>query len=127
VLKEAWLTPDRTYMRKELLNTRAYAIFVDELQKQIGIVKDSISGSKAPTEQSCREAQAIFHNIKGGSGFFGLDKIYDCSAKLEKILAAAPGELLSEMKSIKKLIKNLEENSQKLPQPAQTAEESENA
>lgn len=106
------LTPDRTYMRKELLNTRAYAIFVEELSKQIGFVNEKFS--KQPlSETDSRELKAIFHTIKGGSGFFGLDQIYQNASKLETLLAGT----LEEMDKVKKLMKKLEKNAGELPEP----------
>lgn len=113
-------------MRKELLKTRAYTIFKDELEKNISYAKDKFIHSEIISEQNCKDAKDMFHTIKGSSGFFGFNEMHANAAALEKLFKNSMEDLVCEMDTVRKLISEIEEIVGDLPD-APKPEGSENA
>lgn len=69
-----------------LLSGKAFQIFKSELAKHLGSYDNFLISKSVLSKDLQREFSAKFHTIRGGSGFFGLDKIAEYSHMLEDLL-----------------------------------------
>lgn len=104
-------------MRKELIKTRAYAIFSEEIRRHLAYIIQKLSDNEKLDEKFCADARIIFHTIKGGSGFFGLEAISDKTARLESLFMEGLDKVTLNMDELKSIISGLEGDVAKLPKP----------
>ncbi len=119
--------PDLIYMRKELLKTRAYLLYLSELKVHLEFAKLKIINNEVISEQTCKAARGIFHTLKGSSGFFGFDEISAKSDALEKLFTLKLEDLVCHMSEVRNLISEIDICSQNLPASQFNENEVENA
>ena len=77
------------------LSSKAYLVFLDEVARYRERICTVLSALELDSSDLRRELSAVFHTIKGGAGFFGLDDLADTSAQLETMLAGPQTPSLS--------------------------------
>ncbi len=65
------------------ISLKAYKIFVAELQKQRAYIEDLQQRKAHLSSEESEELRIIFHRIKGGGGFFGLQELSKAAGMLE--------------------------------------------
>jgi len=101
-------------IENKLLSTKAYQLFRVELLKHLNSFEDHISKATAGNTSEYKRLSASFHTIRGGSGFFGLDKIAEISGKLEELLGDDNFDFSEDFEKAKELFKILKEESKKV-------------
>lgn len=98
--------------------TKAYALFISELEKHISHALEvfSIDGDQIPLSEWSELARA-FHNVRGGAGFFGLSEIEKLATQLEARLKQPLQELLVQCDAIEHMVNQLQALKQTLPPP----------
>lgn len=101
----------------QMLNLKAYQIFVNEVEKHLESANRIFDGKTVPSPEMVYRAGASFHTIKGGAGFFGLNDIASTAAKLENLLHDASLDLEKQLNTVKGLIDQLEDLALQMPKP----------
>jgi HPt (histidine-containing phosphotransfer) domain-containing protein len=101
------------------LSPRAYRFYVKELDEGLARVTQIILTNQDVDPQLASEFGILFHKVRGGAGFFGLDLLADVAGRLEELFFEGEEELLKKYKNIETLIHELNELATNLPRPAE--------
>lgn len=94
---------------------KAYVVFCSELENHLAAAKKALSGPPPQGADPLPELGMVFHRVKGGAGFFGLDVIARQAAELEDLFLQ-PLELLHKhLSEARDLVRQLEETFRDLP------------
>lgn len=107
---------------KRLLS-RAYGIFCAELSKHLNEAHSAADGAVSLTPQQLDELRTAFHKVKGGAGFFHLDKLSLVAGAFENLLAKHSVVELAEVRSF---IEQIESLMSEMPQPTASSPEGKN-
>ncbi len=72
------------------LTSKAYQVFLEEIGRYRKRVLTVLAVPDLGSKDLRIELTALFHTVKGGAGFFGLDDLADTSAELERMFALEP-------------------------------------
>lgn len=103
--------------RMDLLASRAYGIFLAEIDKQLGYARDLLAAPNGPGQAERAEAAIMFHTLKGGAGFFGFGEIAQLAGEVEEILIAPNFASSRDIPAIQSKVDAIENLRQKLPDP----------
>lgn len=93
---------------------KAYRAFVEQLDGQLNLVHTTFDASSVDPDQ-VKKASEVFHTIKGGAGFFGLQNVADIAADIEGRLNDPQLDLIRGVERVRELIMQLERIAQNLP------------
>lgn len=79
-------------MKNPAQSTRAFQLFLTELQDHIAAVEAACDESRCA--EASFEAARRLHMVKGSAGFFGLSALADCAAKIEALLLSKAGGIV---------------------------------
>ncbi|MBX7138217.1 MAG: Hpt domain-containing protein [Oligoflexia bacterium] len=82
------------------ISSKAYQIFVTELGRHLATADSVFALPEPEPTAELRKLAGVFHTIKGGAGFFGLDRIAELSGLLEKRLADVADTDLRELREL---------------------------
>jgi HPt (histidine-containing phosphotransfer) domain-containing protein len=102
---------------KRLLS-RAYGVFCLELTKHLNEAHSAADGDIALSPQQLDELRNAFHKVKGGAGFFHLDKLSSVAGALEKLLA---NHSVVELAEVRSYIEQIEALVSEMPHPTNSA------
>lgn len=69
-------------------NSKAFRLFVDELNKRLTQLDDLQKASPTENQELLNDAKNCFHQTKGAAGMFGYDDLAEASAELERYFSA---------------------------------------
>ncbi len=100
----------------KLLNSPAYLMFVEELDKHLAMAEEVVGRLDAGRHLTSAERTTLstaFHTIRGGAGFFALTEIAQMAKHLEERLQTNPAK--DDSAEIKALVQKLANLASSLP------------
>ncbi|MCB0335440.1 MAG: Hpt domain-containing protein [Bdellovibrionales bacterium] len=73
-------------MSIELRGSKAYQVFVEELNKGLDQCDSTLRSESPLDRQEIERLECEFHRVKGGAGFFGLQSISKLAGAAEELL-----------------------------------------
>jgi len=90
----------------ELIDTKAYAVFCRELSGYGKLLNELISAENLNIER-LKEIRIAAHRIKGGAGFFGLERIGELGGTLEVISMEDPKQIAARIPELSRILMEL--------------------
>ena len=104
-------------IRSNLLAGKAYALFVDELDRHLTQARQKLLDEGKVNKETCQSVRSSFHTIKGGAGFFGFNDVAQAASQVENFLTLPLSQINAQLADIKEKILHMEKLAQALPQP----------
>ncbi len=99
------------------MQTKAYSIFYAEIIKQLVSLEQFFAARRDVSELELDQARVMFHRIKGGSGFFGLNELGHVAGLLEQRCKLSPTLFKTHCDEVAGNMRKLSELVQKMPPP----------
>jgi chemotaxis protein histidine kinase CheA len=108
----------------KLLQSQAYKLFVEELDKHLAACEAVLTAQtarQAPlTTEERRKLSTAFHTIRGGAGFFALTDIAQTAKALEErlqqpALEVSPGVVEDDSVAVRALVQTIQKAASLLP------------
>ena len=103
------------------IKANAYRLFHAEFHKHLEMVKGRFAAPGNPSLEELKQLGGIFHMVRGGAGFFGLDGVALLSQKLEQLLLHDAAQVSNRLAEAKKLVEELERLARSIPPPTQSS------
>ena len=99
------------------LHTKAYAIFVAEVEKHLATLGAVLAAETVLTAAELKDARIRLHTIKGGAGFFTLTEIARLAGELEEVCKQPPSEVEKSRLHLRQSIDMLKKMAAAMPAP----------
>ncbi len=103
---------------EERLKVNAYRLFHAELHKHLETARADLSGTAEPSREQLKKLGGIFHLLRGGAGFFGLDSLAKISQRLEEILLHDASRSAARLQEARQLVEEIERVAADIPEPS---------
>lgn len=99
------------------LQTKAYGIFHSEILKQLVTLQGVFSSDNTVSVEQLEAAKIVLHRIKGGAGFFGLDRLGAAAGKFEELTKLTPDAIKPRMVECQAFLKEIAQLVAQMPAP----------
>lgn len=99
------------------IKANAYRLFFAELEKHLSKASSCLDSTEPPPAESVREIGTAFHMIRGGAGFFGLDRLSELAARAEHLFLEGLASSFDRLGEARDLVREVEALVDELPRP----------
>jgi chemotaxis protein histidine kinase CheA len=101
------------------LSPRAYRLYVEQLEQGVAKATTILFAHEEIDSETARNFATLFHKMRGGAGFFGLDSVAEIAGKLETLFFNNEVDELTRQRDSEPLIQRLSSLAEQIPRPAE--------